>query len=142
MLVLGAQKSQIAQIIAFLWREDIGAEHHTVGVFKHQPPRRAGLTPQLGDARRNIDVEIRIGCQHASNPAEVFGIAPDMGADEGDAGIGRNAGLQRSQKAFEAGKFGAVKVPVRIFDQFLDPLVVGVERLEEGRRISDVHQNR
>ena len=87
-------------------REQVGAEHDPAGMAFEQRARRSRLTAELGDARRDVGVQVRVRVEHPSDPREVLCGAGDMRADERRPGMPRHEGLERDHEVVEARQVG------------------------------------
>jgi hypothetical protein len=63
----------------------ICAEYDAVGITQEEAARAVRLAPELGDASRDVDVEVGAAIEQRAHPGQVLGVAPHVCADEGGA---------------------------------------------------------
>ena len=61
-----------------------------VGVTQEEFAGGEGLATQLGDARPDIDVEVRAALEQLADPGQVLGVTTHVCADEGGARVRGN----------------------------------------------------
>ena len=107
-----------------------------------EAPRRPRLAAEVGDPGRDVDVEVRQAVEQRPEPGEVLGVARQVGADEGRSRMGRDQRLERLHQPPVRGELRTGERPLGVGQQLLEPLVVAVDRIEEGGRVGRVDEHR
>ena len=107
-----------------------------------QVTRAARLAAQLGDARGDVDEQVRIGAQPALHPVQILGGAGHMRGDEGRRRVGGYETLERFEQALVVPAAEMRLRPAGVGQQLFETLVARVERLEEGPRVGGVDEHR
>jgi hypothetical protein len=102
--------------------------------------RGAGLPPELGDARRDVHVEVRAHVGHPGHPLEVLGVAPDVGRDERRVLVASDQRFERIDQTLEPGERRMCE-PLRMGEQLLEALVSCIRRIEERDRVGSVDED-
>src|SRR6478736_6686992 len=71
-LVGRLEEPEVELVVLRGGRRDVGAQDDPVGVVLDEPPGAAWLPAELGDPRRDVDVEVRVGAEHPVDPVEVL----------------------------------------------------------------------
>ena len=124
---------------------EVGAEEDAVGVLQEEGSGGVGLPAELADASRDVDVEVGVAVEHARHQRQVLRGTAHVGADEGRLGVPGHDSLEGRDDLVEGGKAMLAglrawrpEVPVGMRPQLLPALVVRVQRVEEGDRVSHV----
>src|SRR5579864_7079225 len=80
-LVVGFEEA-VVHAIRLPVRRRVGAEHDSVLVLDEEPPRGVGLPAELGDARVDVDVHVRVRVEPVGDRREVLAVVGEVGADE------------------------------------------------------------
>ena len=99
MLIIGLEKAEVQLVVVAGRWEAIRSEENPIGVADDQPAGGAGLAAELAQTSRDVDREIRVGVEEATDPREVLRAVTDVGADEHGARVGRDDGFERVEKA-------------------------------------------
>ena len=109
---------------------------------EEQRSRRSRLAAELGDACRDVRIQVRVRVEHPGDPRQVLGEARNVGADEHRRRVLRHEGLEGPDDPVEWWERARVaEVPVGIREQLLQPLVRLIERPEEGNGVGDVDRH-
>ncbi len=68
-------------------RRKIQPEQNSISVLEKETACGVRLTSQFGNARGDIDMEIRTAIHQVADPFQIFGVAADVCADKGCVGM-------------------------------------------------------
>ena len=88
-------------------------------------------------------MKVRVGVEHPFEPWQILGESADVRADECHVEAARDEGLEGVGQGVERWEPRSIaEPPVRVLEEFLQALVVLVERLEEREGIAGVDHHR
>ena len=80
----------VIQAVGFLAGGHVGAEQDAASVLEEEVSGGKRLPAEFANAGADVDVEVGRLVEQVPNPPQIFGVAADVGADEGRARVVQN----------------------------------------------------